>query len=335
MKAKFLNLYILFFCILSITAIDVSTVEELHTALAKAKAGQIISIAPGEYDYSTYERKKSFLLRASGASSRPITLTAQDPENPPVLLGPDISRDGVLEIRGDYWVIENIKIANSGQGIILDNANNNTFSNIEIYSVGSLAVYLRANSSYNLFQNCYIHGTGNADDNYGYGLFIESPILQDGKIVTKSDYNVIKGCVFRYIVSDPIVFRNCTKGNEVVKSVFYGDGINGKKRVRSFMRIEGDENYIHDNVIYRNSNRNIDAAFKVVKSETSGDGNIFANNVLFMDRPDSEVEDRRIFVVDGPDASISVKNNKIDYGDGLVDADKEEFYNSDSVTFLK
>lgn len=335
MQAKLLSIYILFLCIFSITAIDVSTVEELHKALAKAKAGQVISIAPGEYDYSTYEKKTSFQLSASGASSRPITLTAQDPENPPVLLGPNIKYDNVLEVKGDYWVIDNIKIANSGNGIKLDNANNNIFRNIEIYSTGSTAVYLRADSSYNLFQNCYIHGTGNANDNYGYGLLIESPIMENGKPVTKSDYNVIEGCVFRYITSDPVVFRNYTRGNEVVKSVFYGDGINGKNGAHHFIKIEGNENYIHDNVIYRNSNRNVDTAFKVVKSEISGDGNIFANNVLFMDRPDSEVEDRRMFVVDGPDASISVKNNKVDYGDGLLDADKEEFYNSDSVTFLK
>ena len=47
MKVKLLNIYIIYFCFLSITSIDVSTVEELHKALAKARAGQIILIASG------------------------------------------------------------------------------------------------------------------------------------------------------------------------------------------------------------------------------------------------------------------------------------------------
>ena len=39
MQEKTLNICILFFCFLSIIAVDISTVEELHKALAKAKPG--------------------------------------------------------------------------------------------------------------------------------------------------------------------------------------------------------------------------------------------------------------------------------------------------------
>ena len=55
-----------------------------------------------------------------------------------------------------------------------------------------------------------------------------------------------------------------------------------------------------------------------------------------MDRPYGEVDtERRMYVVDGWDTKFSVKNNKVDYGEGLVDADSWEFYNSDLVTYLK
>ena len=54
-----------------------------------------------------------------------------------------------------------------------------------------------------------------------------------------------------------------------------------------------------------------------------------------MDRPYGEVDtERRMYVVDGWDTEFSVKNNKVDYGEGLI-ADSEEYYNSDSVTFLE
>ena len=101
--------------------------------------------------------------------------------------------------------------------------------------------------------------------------------------------------------------------------------------------IFGSDNYIHDNVGYRNSNKKIEAAFEVQKVvEDWGDGNKFVDNVLFMDRPYGEIdEEKRIYVVDGVDAEFSVKNNIVDYGDGLIQADNEEFYNSNSVDFLK
>ena len=38
--------------------IEVTSVEELHKALSKAKAGHIIQIYPGIYDFSQYERSK-------------------------------------------------------------------------------------------------------------------------------------------------------------------------------------------------------------------------------------------------------------------------------------
>ena len=79
------------------------------------------------------------------------------------------------------------------------------------------------------------------------------------------------------------------------------------------------------------------SAFKVNKLfEDSGDGNKFENNVLFMNRPNEQIDpEKRIYVVDGVDAQFFVKNNKVDYGNGLLDANSKEFYNSELVTFLE
>ena len=71
------------------------------------------------------------------------------------------------------------------------------------------------------------------------------------------------------------------------------------------------------------------AAFKVEKPvEKSGEGNKFMNNVLYMDRPYREIDTaKRIYIVDGGYSKFSVKNNKIDYGDGLLNGDDEKYYN--------
>ena len=55
-----------------------------------------------------------------------------------------------------------------------------------------------------------------------------------------------------------------------------------------------------------------------------------------MDSPYRDIESgKRLYVVDGVDAQISVKNNKVEYGEGLLNANSEEFYNSELVTFLE
>ena len=55
-----------------------------------------------------------------------------------------------------------------------------------------------------------------------------------------------------------------------------------------------------------------------------------------MDRPYGEKStEKRLYVVDGAGAEFSVKNNKVDYGEGLIDANTIEFYNSELVNFLE
>ena len=338
MQAKLLIVYLLIIGFISIKTIEVSTVEELVKALGKARAGQSIAIAPGVYDFSEYEKKLEFSLESSGTKSSPITLTAQDPDNPPLLKGPAIKDNYIMHIKGDYWVIENIRITCGQIAMVLDNANYNIIRNVEMFSLGSEGVVIRYGSSNNLFQNCYIHDTGIYRAQYGDAFDIG---IHHQEKTTASDHiaenNIIDGCIFRNISSLPIRIREYANGNEVVNNVFYGDGINGKNGANYFISISGSDNYIHNNVAYRKVNKNIVAAFAIKKVfEDTGDGNKFENNILFMDSPYRDIEsEKRLYVVDGVDAQFSVKNNKVEYGEGLLNANSEEFYNSESVTFLK
>ena len=62
MEGKLLIIYLLFIGFISIKSIDVSTVAELVKALERARAGQIIAIAPGVYELSENEGKSGFSL---------------------------------------------------------------------------------------------------------------------------------------------------------------------------------------------------------------------------------------------------------------------------------
>jgi len=335
------NIIILYICIIILIKtnqinIEVTSVEELHKALSKAKAGHIIQISPGIYDYSQYERASKFYGTADGTKNSPIILTAKDPNNPPILVGPNLEQNYVLHITGDFWIIENIKIAYSQKGIVLDNSNYSIIRNVEVYSTGSEAIAIRDGSSNCLIQKCYIHNTGLVTPGYGEGIYIGSSESTTG-FDYKCDNNIIDGCIFRDIAAEHIDIKEYTTGQEVFGCTFYGDGISGANYAGSFIDIAGNNCYIHDNVGFRNKNKKVVAAFEVHRIvEGWGDGHTFINNALYMDRPYGEVDtNRRMYVVDGWDMKFSVKNNKVDYGNGLIDANSWEFFNSDLVTYLE
>lgn len=322
--------------IISISSVDVTTVEELHKALSKAKAGQVISIEPGIYDFSKYQSASKFYATTDGTKSSPIKLTAKDPNNPPILTGPTLNSNYVLHITGDYWIIENLKISYAQKGIVLDNSNYSIIRNVEVYCTGSEAIAIRDGSSNCLIQKCFIHNTGLVSPGYGEGIYIGSSESTTGYNF-KCDNNVVDSCIFRDITAEHIDIKEFTTGNEVVGCVFYGDGISGVNYAGSFIDIAGNNCYIHDNVGFRNKNKQIVAAFEVHRIvEGWGDGHKFINNALYMDRAYGEINtNRRMYVVDGWDLKFSVKNNKVDYGNGLVSADSWEYFNSDLVTYLE
>ena len=343
MKSKFISIYLVIFCILSsinvaylAAVIEVTTPGELYKAMQAAKPGQIISIAPGIYDFTTYDGAHKFYGTAEGTSNSPITLTGSDPYDPPILQGSTLNDDYVLHITGDYWIIENVKVAYAQKGIVLDNSNYSIIRNVEVYSTGAEAIAIRDGSSNCLIQNCYIHNTGLVSPEYGEGIYIGSSESTTG-FDHKCDNNIVEGCVFRDISAEHIDIKEYTTGQEIFGCTFYGDGMTGKNYAGSFIDIAGNDVYVHDNVGYRNKNPKVVAAFEVHRIvEKWGDGHIFSNNVVYMDRPYGEVDtNRRMYVVDGWDTKFSVKNNKVDYGEGLIDANSWEFYNSDDVTYLE
>ena len=320
----------------NLITIEVTTVEELHKALAKAKPGIIISISPGIYDFTTYERSSKFYGTVDGTEYNPIIITAKDKNDPPILKGSTLDHNYVLHITGDYWIIENIKISFSQKGIVLDNSNYSIIRNVEVYSTGSEAIAIRDGSSHCKIQNCYIHDTGIVNPGYGEGVYIGSSKSKT-EFNFKCDNNIIEGCVFRNIAAEHIDIKEYTTGQEIFGCTFYGDGMTGENYAGSFIDIAGNNCYIHDNVGFRKKNSKIVAAFEIHRIvEGWGDGHKFINNVVYMDRPYGEVDiNRRMYVVDGWDLKFSVKNNKVDYGNGLVDANSWEFFNSDLVTYLE
>ncbi len=316
--------------------VDVSNIDELFVSMRNAKPGDIIRVAPGTYDYTTYQGAQKIDTSAEGTAEMPITLTAADPENPPVITGTSDENGYVLHIKGDYWIIENLKITTSQKGIVLDNSSYSIIRNCEVSNTGSEAIALRDGSSYCLVQNTYIHDTGTVTPSYGEGVYVGSAKSTTG-FDYKCDYNVVDGCTFKNVGAEHVDVKEYTTGTEIKNCTFYGDGMSGENFAGSFIDIAGNDVYVHDNIGYRNGNPKIVAAFEL-HDQVDGWGYhaVFENNTVYMDQPyGAENTGRRMYVVDGWYADFSVKNNMVDYGNGLVPANSWEYYNSDYVTYLE
>lgn len=316
--------------------VDVSTIEEIFTAMRNAKPGDTIRIASGTYDYTTYQGAQKIDTAAEGTADAPITLTAADPENPPILTGNTDAHGYVLHIKGDYWIVEKLKIQNAQKGIVFDNSNHSIIRNCEVYNTGAEAIAIRDGSSHCLVKDSYIHDTGRVTPGYGEGIYIGSAKSTTG-FDYKCDGTVVDGCKFKNVAAEHVDVKEYTTNTEIMNCTFYGDGMTGENFAGSFVDIAGNDVFVHDNIGYRNKNPKIVAAFELHEQVDGwGYGCTFTDNTVYMDRPYGEEKtDRRMYVVDGWFSDFAVKNNQVDYGDGLVTADSWEFYNSDHVIYLE
>ncbi|MBQ8180787.1 MAG: right-handed parallel beta-helix repeat-containing protein [Ruminococcus sp.] len=320
----------------SVNYIDVSTSEELLLAMRNAKPGDVIRIASGVYDYTAYQGAQKFDSSAEGTKDAPIILTAADPDDPPVITGANTEHGYVIHISGDYWILENLKVTTSQKGIVLDNSNHSVIRNCEVYNTGAEAIAIRDGSCCCTVKDSYIHDTGLITPGYGEGIYIGSAKSTSGYDY-KCDYNIVDGCTFRNIAAEHVDVKEYTTGTEIMNCTFYGDGMTGANYAGSFVDIAGNDVNVHDNTGYRNGNTNIVAAFELhLQVEEWGYHCVFTDNTVYMDQPYGAVDtNRRMYVVDGWYSDFSVKNNLVDYGNGLVPADSWEYYNSDYVTYLE
>lgn len=315
--------------------VSVTTVPELFAAIRTAQPGIVIQVAAGTYDYTIYENAKKIDTHVSGTADAPITLTAADPSNPPVFTGSSPEHGYVLQIAGDYWIVEHIQFQNAQKGVVLDNSNHTILRNCTVSNTGAEAIAIRDGSSYCQILTCSIHDTGLVKPGYGEGIYVGSAYSTTG-FDYACDYNLIDGCTFRNIAAEHVDVKEYTTGTEISNCTFYGDGMSGENYAGSFLDICGNYCNVHDNIGYRNGNSKIVAAFEL-HEQVSGWGYdaVFENNTLYLDQPYGAVDtNRRMYVVDGWYSRFTVKKNQVDYGSGLRQAERSD-YHADDVTILE
>lgn len=317
----------------SANTIVVSDIEGIFNAARNAKPGDVIQIAPGTYDYSVYQGAQKIDTKAAGTADAPITLTAADPEHPPVLTGNSTESGYVLHMQGDYWILDHLVCTTAQKGIVFDHSSHSIIQNCEVKNTGAEAIALRDGSSECIVKSCNIHDTGKVTPGYGEGVYIGSAVSTTG-FDYKCDNNKVLDCTFKNVAAEHVDVKEFTSGTEIAGCTFYGDGMTGANYAGSFIDIAGNDCYVHDNTGYRSGNPKIVAAFEIHdQADGWGYHHRFVNNTLYMDREYGEEDtSRRMYVVDGWFSDLRVYHNLVDYGSGLIEAG-EAHYNADSIDF--
>jgi parallel beta-helix repeat protein len=144
--------------------ITLRTSNELHAALAAARPGDTLLLAPGVY-------RGNFVAAAQGRAAAPITLCGP---RSAVLDGGSPKKGYVLHLTGSHWHIAGVTVRNGLKGIMADNANNNLLYGLEIAQIGDEGIHFRSFSGGNTIQHSWIHDVGQLNAEYGEGIYIGS-----------------------------------------------------------------------------------------------------------------------------------------------------------------
>ena len=280
-----------------------NTVDQLKTAMADAKPGDDIIIAPGIY-YSATKVKDGigkfnyFSGLANGTAEHPITLRGADGTKMPILR-PSVANEytsPVIGITGDYWIIKNIEISHGQKGLILDTANHCQLINLNINNIGQEGLHFRSSSSYNLALNCKISHCGVKEPEFGEGVYIGSDQKAHGTYSPDCDRNTIDSCFFGPNVSAECIDVKEGTQNTVIKNcTFDATGISGANSADAFIDLKGGYSYVYNNTFNAN-NATILAScidFQERTGTNSGYRNAIFNNIFNLGESKKEIPTAR------------------------------------------
>ncbi|MDF2699034.1 MAG: hypothetical protein K0Q49_590 [Haloplasmataceae bacterium] len=267
----------------------VNNSAELTNALKKALPGHQIVLKSGE----TFVGNKSisgdsrayFYGFENGTEAFPIILESEDPNNPAILKGLDVTNGYTLYITGDYWKIKNVKVEHGQKGIMLDNSNNTLIYGCEVYNIGHEAIHLRDGSSNNIIDHNNIHDTGLFYAGYGEGIYVGSDKGKWNDFDRNANDNIIKNNTLGpNVAAEHIDIKEGTLGTIIENNTFNGTGISGVHYADSFIDAKGNKAIIRNNVFHQNDNSLIVDAIQV-STQISGWGfqNEVNDNTIYID----------------------------------------------------
>jgi hypothetical protein len=222
--------------------VSVSTASGLTSALADARAGDLINLADGSY-------VGQFIIDASGTSTSRIIVCGT---RNAVIKGSSLTFGNGVLVQGNRITLAGVSITGSLGGIAIIGGDYNIIENVEIYEVGQAAIHLRVFASHNAIRNNHIHETGRAIPAYGEGIYVGTSEGQWCERTNcqpdRTDSNAIVNNTFGpNVTAQNVDIKEGTTGTVVTDNAFSGVGMVSDNYNRSWVFNGGNAATITDN----------------------------------------------------------------------------------------
>ncbi len=238
--------------------VEVSSAAQLSAALAGARPGQTIRLAPGTY-------AGAFLGRRPGTAQAPITVTG-----PPTAIitnpgaagtnpGCSVPADGFNPGYGfwlygaPWWRLTGFTVANVSKGIMIDASAHVTIDGVQVRDIGDEGVHFRRSSADGVIQNSRIFNTGLRQPQYGEGIYLGSAnsnwsCYGSTNGVDASDrILVLNNRVGPNVAAEHVDVKEGTTGGVIRGNTWNGQGIAGQNSADSWLDVKGSNYLIEGN----------------------------------------------------------------------------------------
>jgi hypothetical protein len=254
--------------------ITVRTSAQLSAALAAAKPGDSIVLAPGVYT-------GNFVATASGTASQPIYLCgARDA----ILDGGTVTVGYALYLNpARYWRVIGFSIRNAQKGVVTDGTTHSVIQDLSVHDIGDEGIHLRSASTYTVVLNNTVTRTGLHDAKFGEGIYVGSARSNWSKYggggPDRSDHNVIQGNTISFTSAESIDIKEGTTDGAALGNSFDGTGMHGAD---SWVDVKGNNWLIAGNT-GRNAPTDGFQTHQIV--DGWGTGNVFRDNTAAVNGP--------------------------------------------------
>ncbi|SDI20399.1 Carbohydrate binding module (family 6) [Actinokineospora alba] len=238
--------------------VDVSTSDQLRSALTNARPGRTIRMAAGTY-------RGTFLSQKAGTASAPITLTG--PRNAvlindgpsgtaPSCSVPTAGWDsgyGLWLFDAPHWNLTGFTVAESKKGIVLDNSHHVTIDGVYVHHTEEEGVHFRRSSADGVLKRSRIEQIGLVKPGYGEGVYIGSANSNWGCLgnsggMDRSDrVQVLDNQIGPGVAAEHIDIKEGTQGGVIRGNTFDGRGLSGQNSADSWIDAKGNNYLIEQN----------------------------------------------------------------------------------------
>ena len=213
----------------------VGSASDLRSALANARPGETIVLAPGVY-------QGDFQATVSGTAAVPITLCGP---RSAVLQGDSIKSGYTFHLdHASYWRVEGFTVQGGQKGVMTDGASNVLISGLYVHGTGDEAIHLRDFSNYDTVSHNVVRDTGLLVAFYGEGIYVGSAnknwCKYSGCRPDASDHDVITGNDISNTTAENIDIKEGTAGGTISGNHLDGAGMDSSAAT-SWINVKGND----------------------------------------------------------------------------------------------